>query len=280
MLSKKERFFAALEQCPVLCCPVCGGALTAMGDSLRCGRGHTLNVHRKGCLNVLSKQSEGCYDAALFAARARVFASGCYAQVVDAIADMLPEKPLTMIDAGCGEGWWLNSLLQRRAGSTGIGIDISRDAIFQATDWECPAMWIVGDVRRLPVLDGSADVLLDVLTPAAYAEFARVLKPDGLCIKVYPGSAYLREIRAARGMEQYAEGQVDAYLRERAEVVKSTRVTVTVPADAALWEAFVRMTPLNQDLTDAEKDALAAAPAETVTVDLWVTAVRLEKKDG
>ena len=37
------------------------------------------------------------------------------------------------------------------------------------------------------------------------------------------------------------------------------------------------MTPLNQDLSPAEKDELAARPAKTVTVDLHVTACRWEE---
>ena len=36
------------------------------------------------------------------------------------------------------------------------------------------------------------------------------------------------------------------------------------------------MTPLMQDLSAEEKDAIAAKPAETVTIDLHVAACRLE----
>ena len=195
MLSKKERFFETLKRTPILCCPACGETLTPTGDSLRCVRHHTWNVHRKGCINLLSRQTEGCYDADLFSARAQVFASGCYTLVVEAINSMLPAGNITLLDAGCGEGWWLHTLLSQDPSRTGIGVDISRDAIFQATNWETPALWVVGDVRRLPVQDASVDVLLDVLTPAAYGEFSRALKPDGLLIKVYPGTHYLQEIR-------------------------------------------------------------------------------------
>jgi len=58
----------------------------------------------------------------------------------------------------------------------------------------------VGDLRRLPFADGTFSAVLDVMTPANYDEFRRVLSPDGMLVKVYPGQDYLREIRAARGM--------------------------------------------------------------------------------
>lgn len=115
----------------------------------------------------------------------------------------------------------------------------------------------MGDLRRLPFADGTFSAVLDVLTPANYDEFRRVLSPDGVLLKVYPGQDYLREIRAARGMSAYEEGQVDAYLREKAQLVKAVRVHETLPVSPELWGDFVRMTPLNHDLSAAEKDALA-----------------------
>jgi len=116
--------------------------------------------------------------------------------------------------------------------------------------------------------------VLDVLTPANYDEFRRVLSPDGMLVKVYPGQDYLREIRAARGMSAYEEGQVDAYLREKAQLVKSVRVHETLPVSPELWGDFVRMTPLNHDLSAAEKDALAQRADAHVTVDLHVALCR------
>ena len=76
-------------------------------------------------------------------------------------------------------------------------------------------------------------------------------------------------------MTAYAEGQVEAYLQEKTTLLGHTRVTVAHPVDAALWRDFVWMTPLNQDLTDDEKEALAAHPRPTVTVDLHVAICRL-----
>ena len=119
--------------------------------------------------------------------------------------------------------------------------------------------------------------MLDVLTPASYDEFRRVLAPGGLLIKVYPGSGYLKELRAARGMAPYEEGQVDAYLREKATIVGEQRVTVTHAVSDELWRDFVWMTPLMQDLSAEEKNRIAAQNAGSVTVDLHVAAGRLEK---
>ncbi len=275
MLSKRDKLFLAAERLGCLACPVCGAALTRTADGFTCEKRHQLNVNRKGCLNVLSAQVDSCYDADLFAARRRVFDTGCYDAVVEAIESLLPGGNHRLLDAGCGDGWYLNALLSRHEGWCGAGVDISRDAIFQATNLPCTALWVVGDLRRLPFADGSFTVLLDVLTPANYDEFRRVLAPDGLLIKVYPGSGYLKELRAARNMPPYEEGQVDAYLREKAAIVDERRVTVTHTVSDELWRDFVWMTPLMQDLSADEKNTIAAKNAGTVTVDLHVAACRL-----
>ena len=270
MLSKREKLFAAVSDLHGLICPVCRQLLSRQGDNLICAGGHAINVNRRGCVNLLSAQADTFYDAALFAARERVFAAGCYQPVADAIDALLPDAPQKLLDAGCGEGWYLNALLTRRTDSIGAGIDISRDAILQATNQPCQAVWCVGDLRRLPFADGTFSAVLVVLTPANYDEFRRVLSPDGVLLKVYPGQDYLREIRAARGMSAYEEGQVDAYLREKAQLVKAVRVHETLPVSPELWGDFVRMTPLNHDLSAAEKDALAQRADAHVTVDLHV----------
>ena len=277
MLSKRDKLYLAFGRLGCLACPVCRGPLTRSGDDLACAARHRLNVNRKGCLNVLSQQVDSCYDAALFDARRRVFGAGCYDAVIDAIEALLPAGTHRILDAGCGDGWYLSALLSRHESWCGAGVDISRDAILRATDLPCTALWCVADLRRLPFADGSFTAVLDILTPASYDEFRRVLTPDGLLIKVYPGSGYLKELRAARDMEAYEEGQVDAYLREKAQVVGERRVTVTHPVSPELWRDFVWMTPLMQDLSAEEKDMIAARPDKTVTIDLHVAACKLDR---
>jgi len=275
MPSKREKLYQAAEALQVLRCPVCGGDMSRAGDDFACANKHRVNVNRKGCVNFLSSPVDSCYDAALFQARRRVFGAGCYLPVAETIEAMLPPGEHRLLDAGCGDGWYLNELLQRHEDWQGAGVDISRDAILQATDQPCTALWCAGDLRKLPFRDGVFTAILDVLTPANYDEFRRVLAPAGLLLKVYPGSGYLKEIRDARGMEPYAEGQVEAYLREKAQVVEERRVTMSHRVTPELWRDFVWMTPLNQDLTDDEKEALAQRSAETVTVDMHIAAVKL-----
>ncbi len=272
--SKRDRLLAAARALRGLACPVCGQPLEEASGAFRCASGHSWDIGKRGTMNFLSSPREDFYSEALFAARGQVFAAGCYKPVVSAMEALLPAGPHRLLDAGCGDGWYLGELLRRHPDWTGAGVDISKDAIRLASSQGVQALWFVADLRRLPFLDGTFTAVLDILTPANYGEFRRVLGPGGLLIKVYPGGDYLLELREARGLLPYMEGQVDAWLGEHTEIVARTRVRRACPVDAALWAAFVAMTPLNADLDPEEKAALAASPRPTVTLDLHVAACR------
>ena len=275
LLSRKERMLAAARALDALACPVCGLPLGEAEGRFCCAAGHSWDMSRRGTLSFLSAPREDFYSEALFAARSRVFSAGCYEPVADAIEALLPrEQPQRLLDAGCGEGWYLARLLDRHPGWTGAGVDISSDAIRQASRQPAAALWCVADLRRLPFRDGAFTAVLDILTPASYDSFRRVLAPEGLLIKVYPGRDYLREIREARGLPPYGEGQVEAWLLEHTQAAAVRHVHAVCPVDAALWAAFVAMTPLNADLSPEALAHLAASPRPAVTVDLHVAACR------
>lgn len=270
MQSKRERFFQAAEDFPALRCPLCGQAMKSTGNGLACAGGHTRDVNRKGYVHLLNRPHPTCYDQALFEARRQVFEAGCYLPVLEAVEELLPATPQRVLDAGCGEGYYLAGLLSRHPDWQGAGVDISKEAIEKATDWPCRALWCVGDLGRLPFADGAFTAVLDVLTPANYGEFRRALASDGRLIKVYPGTEYLREIREARGITLYQDAEVGEYLAGRCRVEHRRHILARIPVTPALWRAFVWMTPLNQDLTEQEKESLAARPAAQVTLDLHV----------
>jgi SAM-dependent methyltransferase len=103
------------------------------------------------------------------------------------LLEVLPRDGLC-VDAGCGSAKWPIHL--RRLGFNVVGVDVSRDACVLARETDPGLGVTVGDVRRLPLRNGSVSALLsfgvvehDERGPdEALAEARRVLRDGGLLV--------------------------------------------------------------------------------------------------
>lgn len=271
LLSKLERCRAALlAHRSLLACPICRARMLPPENTfLRCEKGHCFDLSRKGYVNFAHAGALPHYDRALFLARREVLSHGFYAPIAEAIDEVLRleearlGRPAFLLDAGCGEGYYAAAL--HREGRLVFGIDLCRDAVALATQYPAQALWCVADLARLPFADGSMDVVLDVLTPASYAEFARVLAPGGLLIKVIPGGDYLREIRKAVHQSPYHNDDVVAYFHAHMEDVSMRAIRYERAVDAHARGAFFRMTPLT---VHKEEDPAALREVQQITIDM------------
>lgn len=217
--------------------------LAQVGQSLVCANRHTYDIARQGYVNLLRKKPENLYEnKALFAARRDVYAAGFFDPVIEAVNAALPAG--RVLDAGCGEGTLLARLLS--VGRTGIGLDIARPAVQLAAGTYKDCAWCVGDLCDIPLADASVDAIVNMLTPANYGEFVRVLKPAGTLVKIVPDAEHLREIRAVTGAAPYAHTPMEAQavLERHFHLRETKRVTYTVPCGETLAAQVFTMTPL------------------------------------
>lgn len=291
-MKKIERIAASLHrQEKLLACPICGSRMhLAQGEpprSLLCERRHCFDLSAKGYVTLLRSGGSGAngelYDRELFAARRSVFASGAYAPVADALSRILQEQfpagVRSILDAGCGEGYYLQYLAGRLPGAPRLaGIDLSREGIIAAASDTTDAVWCVADLANLPFRAQSFDAVLNILTPARYGEFQRVLKPGGVLLKVIPSGDYLREIRERLpepvGGDRYSDEEVRRYAGEHMRLEGEERIRSVSPLTPELWRDFIRMTPLTAHLTAAQKEELIAHPAAEITIELTVLICR------
>lgn len=268
---------------PSLCCPRCRNPFSLTEQSLICTEGHCFDLSRRGYVNLAPghDQAGEKYDAALFESRSMVLEAGFYAPVADAVSRCLeqafPKGDFTLLDVGCGEGYYARRLAGGFPKAHVIGLDISRDAITSAARQSSCAAWLVADLKHLPIADGGADAVLDVLTPADYAEFRRVLAPEGLLIKVVPGDDYLREIRAAvspflRGGGDYSGQRVLEHLAQHAQILSRQEIRHTLPLTPALSCAFLRMTPMTFSVPE---EALQSIVLSQITIHMQLLCCRM-----
>ena len=255
----------------LLRCPLCGGAFSKTENSLVCARRHTYDIARQGYVNFVPGQKEMFYKKELFEHRAKVFEAGVFAPVVgrltEAIDRYAPGESPVLLDAGCGEGYYAKAVCPDRR-MTRIGFDLSRDAVRLAARGQKTAAFFAADLKHIPVRDHTVDVLLDVFTPASYAEFWRVLKTDGVVMKLAPRSGYLRQLRELAGAKlrhaAYDNSDVERYAHEKMDMLHQEAITYTLDVSPETAQHLARMTPM---LAGVDVDELDLSGVSQITID-------------
>jgi 23S rRNA (guanine745-N1)-methyltransferase len=221
----------------MLVCPVrnCHLPLVRGDGQVACERGHSFDIARSGYINLLQPQDRrsrkpGDSNAAI-AGRRRLHDLGVTAPLLDAISEMIGlSSDDTVLDAGCGDGFYLGTLA-RRFGFSGHGVDISVPAIEIAAKQYPECSWIVANADRfLPCSDDSFSLVMSITARMNPAEFRRVLRKNGQLLIVLPAPDDLVELRG-RGRDRTPR-TIDACAPDFT-LVKQTRVITAADLDAA-----------------------------------------------
>ena len=272
-----ERMKPILDQTALFRCPLCHGVLTSGETSLRCEKGHDFSISKKGYVDFCPAARAGAYDDALFDSRSRFIAGGFYGELIENLRKLLdkyaPDGPI--LDAGCGEGSFMQAICPDPPTRPCIGLDLSRPGIQRAARGGGGWLWAVGDLSRLPLKDGSMAAILNILSPANYPEFGRVLRPGGAVLKVVPGERYLQEVRALvkdrLRSESYSNERVVRLFEERFDLSDSREICSTYRLTSEQAVDLIAMTPLTQGI---EKEQLNLTALDSVTIHLHILAGR------
>ena len=184
-----------------LLCPVCGQPLTRLEHSWQCGSRHSFDIARQGYVNLLTvdrKHARHPGDTRdQVAARKEFLDGGFYGPIVEALRAMIvPLAPRAVLDAGCGEGYYLTQLQQSLPRTEFAGVDISKDAVRYAAVRNKNALWLTATAAALPFPCGSFDGVLSMFALTAEQEFARVLTPGGWFLQVLAGPDHLLGLKS------------------------------------------------------------------------------------
>ena len=246
---KLQRFASATA----FACPICQENLTLVESSLKCSNRHSFDLAKFGYVNLAPqiKQSAN-YDKENFQNRQQILEAGFYQNILKGISDILATKPSakTVLDIGCGEGFYSRKLQESHSDKTFYAFDISKDSVQIAAKSEAnwAVNWFVGDLARLPIKDTSMDILLDIFSPANYGEFRRVLSQNGILIKVIPTENHLKEIRQMvqdqLTKKDYSNQDIKEHFQEHFSIQSSQTASLIKPITAEQRQALLSMTPL------------------------------------
>jgi 23S rRNA (guanine745-N1)-methyltransferase len=259
----------------LLACPFCQGALEEAGKSLVCPNRHSFDIAREGYVNLLRKKLPGDTREMLVARRA-FLERGFYQPLSDVLNELVVtriqemEQAAYILDAGCGEGYYLGRLWQVLEGQIGdgkresscLGLDISKDAIRMAARQYPGIDFVVANLKDPLVVRGQTlHFLLNIFAPRNAAEFARVLVPDGWLLVVIPAPEHLQHLRETFQLLQIEE-QKQQHVLEQFEADFSLEQTAVVRNTLHLRGEeiveVVMMTPNYWHLEEEKRQVLGA----------------------
>ncbi|MCJ8011927.1 methyltransferase domain-containing protein [Paenibacillus sp. KQZ6P-2] len=281
-------------------CPVCFLPMKMNVErSLACAARHNFDLSKDGYVHLLPGAKPSKYDKELFEARRLINASGFFDPLLDSLVSgisgslplRLAPNPLSVLDAGCGEGSHLMHLRNKLPACTNrdilaVGADSSKPGIIKASKSSPDILWCVADLAHSPFQDQTFDVIVNILSPSNYVEFKRLLTETGMLVKVIPGPGYLqefREILLGRSVPTEREVPDDTatlFVRHFPQM-KQQRVRYEIELDPLHLKAMLRMTPLTWHAPEEKIRALMAHPFFRLTFDfyiLWGRQVRCQFK--
>ncbi len=266
-----------------LLCPVCGLELTLTEHTWKCTAGHCFDRARQGYVNLLTvdrKRAKHPGDTKeQVASRKRFLDGGFYAPIAEALCRLcLPLQPKSVLDAGCGEGYYLTALQEALPQAQCAGIDISKDAVRFAAVRNKQALWVTGTAAALPFSPESFDLVLSMFALTVEEEFARVLTPGGHYLQVIAGADHLMGLKSIiypqiLRKEKTLHPQLKGFTLEHSETLEFSFTL----EDPCLIEDLLSMTPHFWRISKEGAQRLAAVKNLSDTAQVVLNLYRKEE---
>jgi 23S rRNA (guanine745-N1)-methyltransferase len=256
-------------------CPVCHGPLSLPTEArapLSCPLRHSFDQSRQGYVQLTAAPLvHGGDSPAMVAARAEFLTAGHYSMITAALgrAAAAYHPGGLVLDLGAGTGHHLAGVLDALPPDTfGLATDVSKAAVKVAARAHPRADAVVCDAwQPMPLADGVVGLALDVFAPRPGAEFARVLRRDGVLLVVIPTSDHLHELVAPLGLLTVDPAKTDrvaAQLDPLFTTIAREPVRGTMTLTHTEVATLVGMGPSARHITPADlADRIAALPRQT-----------------
>ncbi len=213
----------------VLKCPVCNLELNKNVNTYSCYNHHSYDIAKKGYTNLLlanqGHASNSGDDKEMVEARVRFLQTDHYQILRNELVNQFnkyiqDQEKVNFVDVACGEGYYTSYIHQQLVDKIDLntyGVDISKFAIIEASNKkrrlnQSKIEYFIGNMDYLPFLDNTFYILLNCFSPMNEKEFTRVLKSNGIYIRVLPGKKHLLGLKEVLYDEVYLNEMKDSKL--------------------------------------------------------------------
>ena len=190
----------------IFVCPKCSGKLniSATGTAV-CENGHCYDRSKYGYYNLLMSNEGGVHgdNQEMVKARRTFLESGNYSPLSGELARLCKKHfgGGVFVDIGCGEGYYtervIGALAELGRELSPSGFDISKEAVRYAAKRCKGADLAVASAYRMPIASGSVSMAMNVFSPLAAEETARILRTGGIFVMAIPGEEHLFGLKRA-----------------------------------------------------------------------------------
>ncbi len=268
-------------------CPLCGKFMQRRENAWQCASGHTFDIARSGYVNLLPvsrKRAKNHGDnAVMIEARRHFLEVGYYAPLRDKLGEIAVENATpegVLLDAGCGEGYYLEGILSALSAASkpmhAYGVDIAKCAAQWASRRVPTGNFAVGSVYHLPVTTQSVDMLLSIFSPLCVQEYRRVLRHGGIFLLVVPAARHLWELKAAIYEKPYENAAHDDTIQGMT-LLGTTCVdeSITLKSPTDIQNLF-QMTPYYYKTGRAEHARLEELETLTTQISFRILCYRVD----
>ena len=220
---------SAILRAKHLLCPLCETSNAAEmlhpstdQRSLVCAQNHTFDIAKQGYVNLLPVQQKKSLtpgdNKEMVLARKKFLGLGYYQPLVNALIESCSqhlgtshistshantsqtEAAPVILDAGCGEGYYTDSLHNALATQypdlTTYGFDIAKPAVIEAAKRNKSLNCFVSTIKAIPVASQSCDLIISIFSPMQPSEFQRLLKSSGKLMVLCAGKNHLHQLKS------------------------------------------------------------------------------------
>lgn len=302
------------ENIEIFKCPVCGKKVSLDAKSLICSDKHCFDISKKGYINLLLNAKKQNYDKELFISRDIICKMGFFDPLIELLVSLITSstnngrETIRILDAGCGEGFHLTQVIEFLNGKSeidknqashtasesmvsgqgsgksdymnvnhrykGLGIDISKEGIISASKKSKAIIWCVADLAKIPIMDKTIDIILNILSPSNYREFERLISENGILIKVVPGPSYLKELRQVfyeeTDKENYSNARVIEHFERNFNRKETRHLKYSVKVNKDELRHLIKMTPLSWGVDEQKIEKVLEMSIDSITADFSI----------
>jgi len=246
-------------------CPVCQLPLNSEKNTWRCAANHSFDEHKKGYVNLLLAQNKKSKapgdDAQMVLSRRRFLEAEHYKPLAlhldKLLSERLPENA-AVLDAGCGEGYYTQTIARKNPSFELYGLDISKPAITAASKYKA-IHWSVASSTHAPFIDESFNAIVSVFSRVDSEPFHRILKTGGGVCMATPDQDHLMSLREViyQDVRLYDTGKHKSYFDDRFVITHEERLTIDIKLETnqAIMD-LLGMTPHAHRLSPPAKERL------------------------